>query len=227
MEEKNTAQSCIRLVPIFKNLSSKEEEEVVMISSHQHLDKGSIIFKAGDNLSSLYVVHRGKIKITRYSEEGKEQVIRILSKGDFFGELALFNDDTVNTYAEAIEPTIVCLVDSHKLKEVMKDNPNLTFKMMNELSLRLEKAEAMIEQSNLYDAKAKVSRLLLDLCSNNYVRFTTTKVNLASSIGITPETFSRKLKELVENKTIRIVNNKLIEIIDVYSLKINVNPLEM
>jgi len=224
MAENYEAQSCIRLVPIFKNLSKREEEDVVMISSHQHLDKGSIIFKAGDNLSSLYVVHRGKIKITRYSEDGKEQVIRILGKGEFFGELALFNDDLVSTYAEAIEPTVVCLVDSKKLKTVMKENPTLTFKMMNELSLRLEKAEASLERANLYDAKAKVSRLLLDLSSNNYAKFTTTKVNLASSIGITPETFSRKLKELEEMGLIRIVNNKLIEIKDEYGLKLNVDP---
>ena len=131
----------------------------------------------------MFIAARLKL---RYSEDGKEQVIRILGKGEFFGELALFNDDLVSTYAEAIEPTVVCLVDSKKLKTVMKENPTLTFKMMNELSLRLEKA-ASLERANLYDAKAKVSRLLLDLSSNNYAKFTTTKVNLASSIGITPK----------------------------------------
>ena len=53
----------------------------------------------------------GKIKMTRYAEDGKEQVIRILSHGDFLGELALFNDSKVNTYAEAIEPAVICLVE--------------------------------------------------------------------------------------------------------------------
>ena len=106
------------------------------------LEKGNFIYQAGDNLSSLYVIHKGRVKITRYSEDGKEQVIRILSHGDFLGELALFNDAEVNTYAEVLEECVVCLVDNHKLKELMAKSPTLSFKMMNELSNRLEKAEA-------------------------------------------------------------------------------------
>ncbi len=224
MQKDPKASSCIETVPIFKNLSPEELDQVIMISKHKRLDKGEFIFTAGDHISSLYVVHRGKIKITRYSEDGKEQVIRILSHGDFLGELALFMNSTVNTYAEAIEPSVICLVEHDGLKDLMSKSPMLSFKMMSELSNRLEKAEALIEHSNLYSAIAKVARLLLDLEKESFVRFQTTKVNLASSIGISPETFSRKLSELVEHKLIHIINNKTIRIIDKKGLLALISP---
>ena len=216
--------NCIKAVPIFKNLSNEELDEIIMIANHQKLDKGHFIYSAGDHLNSLYVIHKGKIKITRYSEDGKEQVIRILSHGDFLGELALFSDALVTTYAEALETTVVCLVDSTRLKKLMRTSPTLSLKMMDELSKRLEKAEALIEHNNLYSAQAKVARLLLDLEKNGLVYFHTTKVNLASNLGITPETFSRKLKELETNQMIKIMDNKTVRIIDKQGLEFFINP---
>lgn len=216
--------NCIKAVPIFKNLNEKELNEIILISSHQKLVKGQFIYTAGDYIQSLYVVHSGKIKITRYAEDGKEQVIRILSHGEFLGELALFSDSKVNTYAEVLEPTVICLVEHKSLKKLMAESPTLSFKMLNELSNRLEKAEALIEHNNLYSAVAKVTRLLLDIQKDNIVKFPTTKVNLASQLGITPETFSRKLKELEELELIEVINHRLIKINDLYSLELIVNP---
>lgn len=216
--------NCIKAVPIFKNLSSDEIDEIIMISNHQKLDKGELIYRSGDQLNSLYVIHKGKIKITRLSDDGKEQVIRILSHGDFLGELALFNEAKVTTYAEAIEPTVVCLVDRNRLKKLMNTSPTLSLKMMDELSKRLEKAEALIETSNLYSAQAKVARLLLDLEKNGFVYFYTTKVNLASNLGITPETLSRKLKKLETDHMIYIMDHKTVRIIDKQGLEFLINP---
>ena len=224
MSKKPDALSCIKTVPIFKNLNDEEMEEVIMIASHKKLEKGDFIYTSGDTIDSLYVIHQGKIKITRYTGDGKEQVIRMLSHGDFLGELALFNDSKMNTYAEALEPAVVCLVDREKLKNLMKKSPELTLKMMNELSNRLEKAEAMIEHNSLNSASARLARLLLTFKKKNYVRLQTTKVNLASNLGMTPETFSRKLKELEKNKLIKLIDNKTIKILDNYGLKHLINP---
>ncbi len=69
--------SCIQSVPIFKNLSNQELDEIIDISKHTHYEKGEFIYHSGEKIQCLYVIHQGKIKISRYSEDGKEQVIRI------------------------------------------------------------------------------------------------------------------------------------------------------
>jgi|SRR5690554_5781080 len=224
MKKELQPENCIKRVPIFKNLSSRELDEIILIASHQKLNKGEFIYSAGDELSSLYVIHKGKVKISRITDDGKEQVLRILSDGEFLGELALFQKKHTNTYAEAIEPCVVCLVENKVLSELMEKSPTLSLKMMNELSSRLEKAEALIEHSNLYSAKAKVARLLLELEKNGLVTFVTTKVTLASNLGITPETFSRKLKELEVEKSIQILDNKNIRLKDYEKLEFIINP---
>ena len=216
--------NCIRTVPIFKNLSLEEFDKIIMISKHKKLDKGDFIYQSGDKINSLYVIHQGKVKVTRYSDDGKEQVIRILSHGDFLGELALFRENSVTTYAEAIEPTVVCLVDNHSLKELMSQSPTLGMKMMDELLRRLERAESMIEQSNLYSADAKVARLLLDTQIHDLVYFKTTKINLSSELGITPETFSRKLKKFEELVSIKVIDNKTVKILLKNKLELIINP---
>jgi len=216
--------SCVATVPIFRNLGPEELDEVIMIAHYRKLDRGQFIFASGDTVASLYVIHQGKIKITRYSEDGKEQVIRILSHGDFLGELALFNDARATTYAEALEPTVVCMIDNKGMKELMAKSPALSFKMMGELSNRLEKAEALIEHNNLYSAEAKVARLLLEISREALVRFHTTKANMASNLGITPETFSRKLRQLENEGLIHIIDNKSLTIKDKEGLELIVNP---
>jgi len=224
MEKDLEPSNCIKAVPIFKNLSDSELNEIIFISRHRLYHKGDFIYQAGDQLKSLFVIHQGKIKITRYSDEGKEQVIRILSSGEFLGELALFNDALVSTYAEAIEPTIICLVDNKRLKNLMSKSPTISYKMLNELSNRLEKAEALIEHNNLYSALAKVAKYLLDLEVNHLAKLPSTKVNLASQLGITPETLSRKLKELEQKRLIEVIDNRTLKINNRYELEVIVNP---
>lgn len=219
MKKQLEPSSCIKTVPIFKNLSEEELEEIITISSHKKFDKGDFIYQSGETIESLYVVHQGKVKVIRYSDEGKEQIIRILSHGDFLGELALFNGALVSTYAEVMEPSVICLIQNQRLKKLLEKSPNLGMKMMSELSNRLDRAEALIEQSNLYSAEAKMARLFLDLESHDMVFFTTTKINLSLQLGITPETFSRKLKKFELMGYIRIINNKTIKILSKTKLR--------
>ena len=218
MKSQKDHRSCIGSVPIFKNLNTDEMREVKRIASHGHLDKGHIIFRAGNTLNDLYVIDQGRVKIARYTSEGKEQVIRILSSGDFFGELTLFNDETTQSFAEVLEPTIICYLEGNQLKALMDQNPAILFKMMRELSKRLEKAETMIEYNNLRSSEAKLAKLLLELSKDATVRFHTTKGNLASNLGIKPETFSRKLKGLRDKGLIEIIDNKTVRILDEIAL---------
>lgn len=204
------AVSCVAYVPIFKNLSEEELSRIIDIATHKKLNKGDFVYQTGDRLNDIYVIHKGKVKIVRYSPDGKEQVIRILSSGDFLGELSLFNNAEMTTYAETVEPSVICLVNNDSLKDLMNESPLLTFKMMSEVSQRLVKAETLIEHSNLRTSIAKLSNFLLTHELNNEVILQTTKVNIASNLGISAETFSRKLKELKEMGAIKTPTNKKI-----------------
>ena len=79
-------------MPIFSHLTEEEQAGITQLVRVKKLKKGDTLYNAGDNGSFLYVVHEGKVKISRYTEEGNEQVLRVLSTGDFAGDQALFTN---------------------------------------------------------------------------------------------------------------------------------------
>lgn len=73
----DTNHSCVSLVPIFNHLENDQMDEIMATAQSVTYKKGEIIYHAGDQADSLYIVSKGKIKIYRLSESGKEQLVRI------------------------------------------------------------------------------------------------------------------------------------------------------
>ncbi|NMA68973.1 MAG: cyclic nucleotide-binding domain-containing protein, partial [Desulfitobacterium sp.] len=110
---------CVAMVPIFNHLEDEQMHEIMKTIKPVHFKKGEIIYKAGDQSDSLYIVNRGRIRIYRLSESGKEQLVRILNPGDFTGELALFSQSLHESYAEAMKDTDVCMIKGSDLQEFL------------------------------------------------------------------------------------------------------------
>ena len=83
--------------------------EVARITTDRTYEKGEMIYMAGDEVKKLYVIHKGKVKISRLSDTGKEQVIRVLGPGQFMGELSLFSPHPLTDNAEALEKPLFVL----------------------------------------------------------------------------------------------------------------------
>ena len=135
--------------------------DIAMITTAKTFKKGEVIYLAGDMEKKLYVIHLGRVKISKMSEAGKEQIIRILEPGDFLGELSLFVQAPLNNTAEALEVTKVCMIDGIKLNGIISRNPGIAAKILEELSKRLQKAESLIESLGLQDVEQRVADSLL------------------------------------------------------------------
>src|SRR5690554_1336682 len=82
--------NCVTKVPIFSVLNIEEQEKVHALIVHKKYQKGELILMEGDKQEGLMILHSGKVKVLRYSSDGREQILYILSEGDFFGERNLF-----------------------------------------------------------------------------------------------------------------------------------------
>ncbi|NBI08202.1 Crp/Fnr family transcriptional regulator [Senegalia massiliensis] len=203
MEKINQEESnCIDKVPVFNNLTYDEMSEIAMITSHREYQKYETIYLAGEESQRLYVVNSGKVKITRISESGKEQIIRVLEPGDFMGELSLFVPSPLESNAQTLEKTSVCIIEGNKLNQIIKKHPDIAIKILEEISTRLNDAENLIESLGLQDVEQRVANILLELSEgNNKINLKITKRDLASYIGVSRETLSRRLTDL-QNKGI-------------------------
>lgn len=204
-------QNCISLVPIFNFLSNEEMAEIQKIVKKKTYVKGEMIFLAGEENNNLYVVHQGLVKITKYSNDGKEQVLRILRPGDFLGEHNLFSNKSLDINAQAVHNSKLCVIEGNKLKELILKYPEIAFKILEEISYRLAKAEELLKNIAIESAEKRVIDLLISLCDeNNVVTLDMKKKDIASMLGMSAETLSRTLSNLEKNNIIRQSKNKII-----------------
>ncbi len=212
---------CVSIVPIFNHLEKSQMPEITKVTHSASYKKGEIIYKAGDQSDSLYIVSKGKIKIYRLSESGKEQLVRILKDGDFTGELALFNESIHEAYAQAMEETEVCIVKRHDLQKLLLKYPSISLKVLSEFANRLDKSEKQTTDFATEKVETRIAKFLIecsDLSDSNEITLPMSKKDLASYLGTTPETISRKLLYLEEEKLIKQEANKKIKILNIDDL---------
>ncbi|SER10595.1 CRP/FNR family transcriptional regulator, anaerobic regulatory protein [Gracilibacillus ureilyticus] len=214
-------KNCVSLVPIFNHLENRQLNEVMNKMNSVSYKKGETIYHAGDQSDTLYIVNNGKIKIYRLAESGKEQFIRLLNQGEFTGEYALFSESIHESYAEAVTDTNVCLMKRSDLQELLIKYPTISLKILSVFSDRLEHSE---KQTTLFATEKAETRIAFFLVQtledtpSSEVMFPMNKKDLASYLGTTPETISRKLTHLESRGYIKQKSNKRIEVLDINGL---------
>ena len=212
---KDRGKNCIEIVPIFSNLSREEMLEVANITSEKTFEKGEMIYMAGDKGDKLYVIHSGKVKVSRISDIGKEQVIRVLGSGEFMGELSLFSESDLKDNGEALSKAVMCVIHAEKLKDLMSKYPAISIKIVEELSNRLENVESLIENISIHGVGRRVADILLELADEyGEVKLNMSKKDLASHIGMSQETLSRKLRNFEEEGLIKLMGHRRITILN-------------
>lgn len=219
---KEMQQLCVSLVPIFNHLRNEEMQEIVKATRSSKYVRGEEIYGFGDTSAHLFIVHRGRVKIFRLSESGKEQLIRVLEPGDFMGELALFSGSPFDHYAVAMENTELCIMRRSDLEAFLKKYPAISLKIMEEFSRRLERTEKLVSSLAYEDTEKRIAAYLVELAKNQAspsITLPMTKKDIASYLGTTPETVSRKLAEFQENGWIQQTGQRKMRVLNMGALE--------
>ncbi|MFR2390421.1 MAG: Crp/Fnr family transcriptional regulator [Enterococcus gallinarum] len=216
--------ACIRLVPIFNHLEDSVMNYIAEKAHTKQYQKGEFLFRSQEKEDTLYIINRGKIRIYRLADSGKEQLVRILNPGDFTGEWTLFNPDAVHEeYAEATRDTVVCMIQQKDVQDFLEQYPAISLKLLAEMSKRLESSE---RQTTQVAVESVITRLVLFLAENvepemgnsPTITLPMEKKDIASYLGTTPETISRKFGELEDEGLIQQLSGKRIKIQDLDDL---------
>lgn len=217
-------KACIQLVPIFNHLEDNQMDEIMHTAHSVSFEKGSLLYRAEEESDTLYIVNKGKVRIYRLADSGKEQLVRILEPGDFTGEMALFSPENTKheSYAEAMMDTKVCLIKRAELQKHLLKYPTVSLRILNELSQRLGKSEKQTTRFATEKVETRIALFLAECLDSetSIMEFTLpmAKKDLASYLGTTPETISRKLGDLEDEGLIKQKTKKRIEILDLDGL---------
>lgn len=213
----NALAQLVARVPLFSQLSEPELGEVARRVMPRSYPRNTLLYGAGEHNASLMIIHSGLVKIYRVTEAGHEQVIRILGPGDFLGESTFIDRSAADHFAVTLEKADICALHHDDLHSYLLSFPGVAVKMLETLSRRLAETEHQLSSVAGDDAEHRVATYLLQVSTaadTAMVRLPISKKDIASLLGLTPETFSRKLASFEESGWIVLHRGRDLELRD-------------
>lgn len=215
--------SCIHRVPIFRALPPESVARLQQAMYHRTVAPAEVLVGAGEPVTRLIVVAEGLLKLSRTSRSGREQVLRELGPGDFYGELALFAEVESEGDLTAVVKTEACILDRAAVQAEMARVPQLAVPLVAAVAERLARAERTIGELALFDVGERLAAELLRLAEREggaAARFELPMpwAQLAAKLGTTPESLSRRLRDFAARGWIR-VDGRQVELLDVAALR--------
>jgi CRP-like cAMP-binding protein len=180
--------------------------------------KDQFIYFLEEKATHIYMIAGGRVKIGHYLDDGKEVVTAILTKGEIFGELALAGEETRKNFAQAMDAVSICPLSIEDLKDLMKEDKELSFRLLKLVGLRLMKLERKLELLVFKDARTRIIEFLKDSASwkGQKVGFETmiptklTHKDIASLTGTSRQTVTTILNELKDQNLINFDRRKIL-----------------
>ena len=197
--------SFFRKLPLFADLDDRELASIAAVAKTRRYAKDDVIFHADESGDVFCLIREGQVKVTMISPEGKEIILAILGPGDFFGEMALLDDEPRSATVVATEPLDLVTIWRSDFLQILAENFSITRKVLAEISRRLRSASNRIESLATMDVYGRLARFFLDLAreqgqvlENGYVAVTRpTHQSIANMIGTSRETVSRLIHDLM------------------------------
>jgi CRP-like cAMP-binding protein len=207
-------------------IESRGLEEMLKLSDDRPLKnyrKKEAIFTEGEYPNSLFLVKKGKVKIVKTNDNGKEYVIAVRKEGDFIGYLALLQNERYPISAYALESTEISTVAKTDFFELLHNNRDVANKFIKLLADNIFEKEEQLLSLAYNSVRKRVAETLVKLHGEYKVegRINTEIVilreDLANMVGTAKETVIRTLADFKEEKLVKIKGSR-ITILNLYGL---------
>jgi CRP-like cAMP-binding protein len=200
-------------VPLFTQLEAGELHRVAEVTRERAYPKNSVILFEDDPGDALYVVAQGQVKVVLIGEDGREVILSVLGPGEFFGEMALIDDEPRSAHVIAMEESSLLVLRREDFQGILKQSPGIALALLRELSRRLRRVDEKVGSLVLLDVNGRVAQLLLDLAAEEGGERITRRLThhtIAQMIGSSRETVSRTMRELVDKGLIAVSRKDIV-----------------
>lgn len=220
-----TAADVLRKTPLFAALPDEDLRRVAALAAARRFGKKEAVFREGDRADGFFVVASGKVKVFKLSGEGKEQVLHVIEPGQTFAEAVIFEGGAYPAHAEALVDSLLLLIPKQSFIDLLERYPKVSIRMLGSLSRWLKRMTDLVESLSLRDVEARLVFYLSEEMKSRGILprdgavldLPVSKNVLAARLGTVPETFSRTLKKLQDERLID-VQGKRIRVLDASSL---------
>jgi CRP/FNR family cyclic AMP-dependent transcriptional regulator len=215
LDDRSSKIGYLKMVDIFQDLTEAEIEEIDRATTMSTCRRGKIFYMPEDTSQVLFLLKEGQVQLYRISPDGKKLVIGTIGPGTIFGEMALIGQGMHNTFAEATEDCVLCIMSREDVERMLVTKPKVALRIFEELGSRLKETEARVEEIAFKGIPARLASLLLHLADERASDTITgmTHQDLGEQIGTYRETTTQTLNTFKTDGLIDI-GRKRITILD-------------
>jgi CRP/FNR family transcriptional regulator len=191
--------------PLFEALDAEGANALRAEMHTVTIARGERLFSESDSGDKLYVVLDGKIKLTRTSADGRENLLSVIGPGEMFGELSLFDPRPRTQTATALTDSRLAALDHQALRDCLTRRPAVAVHLLRALAQRLRRTNDVMTDLVFTDVPGRVAKALLDLADRFgvqrpeglQVNHDLTQEELAQLVGASRETVNKALADFV------------------------------
>ncbi len=195
-------ENCI--VRKFNALRAMSREELKAVSDSKvskRVKKGEVLFDEGEKLNGVYCVRGGVSKLAKLSSNGKDQIVKLASKGEVLGERSVIAEESSNLSATAVSDMEVCFIPKEAIVSTLHKNPDFTYEVLRHMAHDLREADDVIVNMSQKSVKQRIAEALLYMKNNfgedpeGYLALILSREDIANVVGTATESCIRILSE--------------------------------
>jgi CRP/FNR family transcriptional regulator, cyclic AMP receptor protein len=198
-------------VNIFDSLSKEEIRVLVRQNSDVRLGEGEVFYAPWEHDGKLFILKKGRMRLYR-TEGAREFTLEVVEAGTVFGEMAFTPYRLRESYARAMEPSIIFVMERAEVERLIQEKPHVGIQIISLLSERLHYYETRMEDVTLKGVPARLASLILFLVQSEGVqapgeiRIPTSYTHeyLGTMIGANREAVTRAFGRLQDEGAVQI-----------------------
>ena len=211
----------------FNALKALTKEELVRISgckTSKTIKKGELIFEEGETLNGIYCVKAGVCKLSKLSANGKDQIVKLVVKGDLLGQRSLIGDESANLSAVALNDMEVCFIPKREIITDLQKNSNFSMDVLKQMAYDLKESDNIIVNMAQKSVKQRLAETLLyvnkhfGVNEDGFLSVILSREDYANTVGTATESAIRILSQFKKAGYIT-TEGKQIKINDIDALK--------
>lgn len=203
----------LKQIKLFSGLQEAELQAIGQRTNTRVFPRNAIIVNEGDQTDSLYIILSGRVKVFSSDEEGKEVVLNTIGPGEYFGEVALLDEEPRSASVMALESAKLAMIPRADFLRYLNEYPTLATNLLITLARRMRTETESIKTLALMDVYGRVAKTLLDLAVEKDGKLVTERIThkeIANMVGASREMVGRILKDLKKGGYISVDGGRII-----------------
>ncbi len=204
-------------ISIFENLLDDELASLMGIVIYKEYPNNYTIVRHNDMGDAMFIILDGSVKVSLFSENGREVILDIIEKGGFFGEMSIIDKMPRSANIITTDKTTTIMIKRNDFMNLLMQYPNMSINILKELVGRLRKADDVINSLSIHDVLGRISRFITKIFISNevplvtgaVVDFSFTHKDIAARVGTTRESVTRALNKMLEKHILSLEDKKL------------------